>query len=302
MPARFAELYLSQRPSYSEDVLRSIRLIGVLLAILSMACAQDRRYPIAGQVIAVDAERREFTVKHGDIKGFMPGMTMPFRVPDAATVEAIRPGDLIAATLVVRDTAGHLEDVRKTGEAPLPASAGNGRPAAMLAPGDAVPDAAFVDQDGRTRALSDWRGQTLAVTFVYTRCPLPNFCPLMDRHFAAVQKAVAADPSLAKRVQLLSVSFDPAFDTPTVLTAHAGRAGADDRHWTYLTGEPAAIDAFAAGFGVTLFRGAETADEIMHNLRTAVIDPGGRLATVLNGSDWTPAELLDAIRAADGSR
>lgn len=273
-----------------------------LAASVSTACTQDRRYPIAGQVIAVDAERQQLTVRHGDIPGFMPGMTMPFRVSDAGVVAASRPGDLIAATLVVRDTAGYLEDVRKTGEAPLPSSATHAAPAAMLEPGDLVPDAAFVDQDGARRTLSDWRGRTVAVTFVYTRCPIPNFCPLMDRHFAAAQKAIAADPALAGQVHLLSVSFDPTFDTPAVLRAHAGRTGADERHWTYLTGEAAAIDRFGAGFGVTIMREAETADEIMHNLRTAVIDPEGRLSAVLNGNEWTPAELLDAIRAADGSR
>ena len=267
---------------------------GLALALavsVSTACTQDRRYPIAGQVIAVDAERQQLTVRHGDIPGFMPGMTMPFRVSDADVVAASRPGDLIAATLVVHDAAGYLEDVRKTGEAPLPSSDSPAPRVATLEPGEQVPDAAFVDQDGTPRHLSDWRGRTVAVTFVYTRCPIPNFCPLMDRHFAAAQKAIAADPALAGRVHLLSVSFDPTFDTPAVLRAHAGRAGADERFWTYLTGEAAAIDRFGAGFGVTIMREAETADEIMHNLRTAVIDREGRLSAVLNGNEWTPAEL-----------
>lgn len=282
---------------------RFFSALALALAVsVSAACTQDRRYSIAGQVIAVDAERQQLTVRHGDIPGFMPGMTMPFRVSDAGVVAASRPGDLIAATLVVRDTAGYLEDVRKTGEAPLPSSDSPAPPVAALEPGDQVPDAAFVDQDGTRRNLSDWRGRTVAVTFVYTRCPIPNFCPLMDRHFAAAQKAIAADPALAGRVHLLSVSFDPTFDTPAVLRAHAGRTGADERHWTYLTGEAAAIDRFAAGFGVTIIREAETADEIMHNLRTAVIDREGRLSAVLNGNEWTPAELLDAIRAADEPR
>lgn len=280
-------------------------VLGLVLALavsVSAGCTQDRRYPIAGQVIAVDAERQQLTVRHGDIPGFMPGMSMAFRVADAGVVAATRPGDLIAATLVVRDTAGYLEDVRKTGEGRLPPSGAHAPPAAILEPGDLVPDAAFVDQRGAPRNLSDWRGRTVAVTFVYTRCPIPNFCPLMDRQFAAAQKAIAADPALAGRVHLLSVSFDPTFDTPAVLRAHAGRTGADERHWTYLTGEASAIDRFAAGFGVTIVREAETADEIMHNLRTAVVDSGGRLRAVLNGNEWTTAELLDGIRAADGPR
>jgi protein SCO1/2 len=283
-------------------VRRNFILIAAFVAAVTAACSQDKRYTLVGQIVAVDAARQEITVKHQDIRGFMPGMTMPFRVKDATAMASHKPGDLITATLVVDDNRGVLEDIRKTGEAPLPAEAAPRPAAPLLEAGATVPDAEFVDQNGRKHQLADWRGKTLAVTFIYTRCPLPDFCPLMDRHFAAVQKSLQADAALASRVHLLSVSFDPQYDTPEVLKAHAGRVRADPARWTYLTGSPKAIDAFAAGFGVTIMREDRPATEIVHNLRTAVIDRDGRLVTVLRGNEWQAAQLLDELRAADARR
>ena len=274
----------------------------IVLAIVTAACSGDKRYPLTGQVVAVNADRQELTVKHEDIRGFMPGMTMPFKVKDAQQVAASRPGDLITATLVVEESAGYLEDIRKTGEAPLPADVPKPPPAPMIEPGAEVPGATFVDQSGEERRLADFRGKTVAVTFIYTRCPLPEFCPLMDRHFAAVQKALKAEPDLASRVHLLSVSFDPEFDTPEVLKAHASRVGADPSLWSYVTGPREGIDAFAAAFGVAIMREDDTMEEIIHNLRTAVIGPDGRLVEVFNGNDWQPGQLVASIRATDARR
>jgi protein SCO1/2 len=266
------------------------------------ACSNEKRYTLTGQVISVDTQQQVLTVKHDDIEGFMPGMTMPFKVEDAAQVSSVRPGDLITASLVVDESVGYLADIRKTGEAPLPEKLPRTPAAPAISVGDEVPAAAFIDQDGRERRLADWRGQTVAVTFIYTRCPLPNFCPLMDRHFAAAQKLLQADPALADRVQLVSVSFDPDYDTPEVLKKHATRVGADPTGWSYVTGTREGIDKFAAAFGVTIIREDGTIEEIVHNLRTAVIAPDGRLTRVFSGSEWTPDELLAAIRAADAGR
>lgn len=278
----------------------SRRIIVSLLAVLTLAsgCNRDRRYPLVGQVIAVNTERQEITVKHEDIRGFMPGMTMPFRVKDPAQVASTKPGDLITATLVIEENTGYLDEVTKTGEAPLPEGATN-RPSPILEPGAEVPDVEFIDQDSRTRHLSDWRGKVTAVTFVYTRCPLPDFCPAMDRHFAAVQTVLKDDERLSSRVHLLSVSFDPDYDTPKVLDTHADRVGADPELWSFVTGTREAIDRFAGAFGVATMREDGTITEIIHNLRTAVIDADGRLVTILNGNDWRPEQLLAEIRKAD---
>jgi protein SCO1/2 len=168
----------------------------------------------------------------------------------------------------------------------------------VLAPGNPVPDVRLTDESGTTRAFSDWRGKAIAVTFVYTRCPIPDFCPLMDRQFAAVQRELLADAALRDRVALLSVSFDPEYDTPAVLAEHARRAGADPRVWRFATGDRDAIAGFASRFGVSVIREGADAREITHNLRTAVIGRDGRLIEMLSGNEWTASQLLDALRRA----
>ena len=143
------------------------------------------------------------------------------------------------------------------------------------------------------------RFRALAVTFVYTRCPLADFCPLMDKRFSELEKGIAADPRLRDRVHLVSVSFDPAHDTPDVIATHAKNAGADPRTWSYLTGTPAAIDHVTSRFGVSTI--VETdAPTITHNLRTALVDPKGRLVTIHSGNDWTVDALLADLRDASG--
>lgn len=270
-------------------------LVSTLLAI--GACARGQEYELRGQVLAVDRDRQQITVKHEDIQGFMPAMTMPFRVGDREQLSARVPGELIRATLVVATGRAYLKDIERTGQAPL-TEATAVRAFDLLEPGQPVPDEPFVDQSGTPVRLSDWRGKAVAVTFIYTRCPLPDFCPLMDRHFASAQKAVASDPGLRNRVRLVSVSFDPDFDRPPVLKAHAQRAGADPAVWSFVTGDRDDIDRFASRFGVSIIREDKTGQEIVHNLRTAVIDPQGRLVKVFSGNEWQPAELLNGLRSS----
>ena len=298
---RAPELYGSQWPSYIGRV-RQLSVIALAALLLSVACDRDKRYPLTGQVIAVHIDRQELTVAHEDIRGFMPGMTMPFRVRDAGELRSVKPGDLITATLVVEETTGYLDRVRKTGEKPLPEGVAHEPASPILQAGEELPDAAFLDQDGRARRFADWRGHVVAVTFVYTRCPLPDFCPLMDRHFRTVQTAILAEPALRERVRLVSISFDPEFDTPDVLKRHAARVGADPAVWSYLTGTREAVERFGVRLGVTIMRNDGTPGEILHNLRTAVIDGHGRLVKVVTGNDWQPAQLLEELRAADAGR
>jgi protein SCO1/2 len=270
--------------------------------VLASACARSREYELRGQVLAVDAARQEITIKHEDIKGFMPGMTMPFKVRNAKLLEGSAPGDLVTATLVVRDADAYLSAVRVTGKAPLSEPPPVTHAVDVLRPGDSAPDVWFLDESGHPRQFSEWRGRTLAITFIYTRCPLPDFCPRMDRNFAEAQRAIAGDQQLRERAHLLSVSFDPAFDTPAVLGAHARRVGADPAIWNFVTGDRDAIDTFAPRFGVSVIRGDKDTEQIVHNLRTVVIGPNGRLVQIFNGNDWTPAELVAAIRDASDLR
>jgi protein SCO1/2 len=269
---------------------------------LSAACSRGREYELRGQILAVDAARREITIKHEDVKGFMPGMTMPFKVRDASLLKGRAPGELVRATLVVEDSEGYLRAIERTGHAPLTEPPPPRPPADALAAGDEVPDAAFIDEAGAPRTLSEWRGRTLAITFVYTRCPFPDFCPLMDRQFAQVQQIVSEDAGLRGRVHLLSISFDPGFDTPAVIATHAKKVGADPATWSYMTGEEAAITSFAARFGVSIMREGSDPASVVHNLRTAVVDADGRLVKVISGMQWAPSELVGELRSAVGGR
>lgn len=274
--------------------------IPLLLLLLAAGCGKGREYELRGQILAIDRTRQEVTVKHEDVKGFMPAMTMAFKVRRPSDLEPAKPGDLIRATLVVGDLEAYLSTVEVTGHAPL----GSAAPPvmSMLEPGERVPDAIFVDQDGNARTLADWKGRVLALTFIYTRCPVPDFCPLMDRRFAEVQEAIAADPALRGNVHLLSVSFDPAFDTPAVLAAHARRVGANPAVWTFLTGNRTEIERFGLPLGIAIVSDPASGSEIVHNLRTAVIDRNGRLVRILNGNQWQAAELTGVLEtAADGS-
>jgi protein SCO1/2 len=263
---------------------------------MSISCARARQYDLQGQVLAVDRTRQEITIKHGDIRGFMPGMTMPFRVGEPKLLDCCEPGDLVTATLVVEDATGYLSAVKRTGHAPL-AEAPPPR-MDLLQPGQVVPDVQLTDETGAARHLSDWRGKVLAVTFTYTRCPLPDFCPRMDRNFKSVQTSALADSGLRDRVALLSITFDPAFDTPAVLAAHARQLGADPRMWHFATGEQKDLDAFASRLGILIIREPSNPADITHGLRSAVIDSSGRVQTLLSGADWDPAELLTALRQA----
>jgi protein SCO1/2 len=267
-------------------------------AALAAGCSQARQYELRGQVLAVDRTRREMTIRHEDIRGFMPGMTMPFRVRDARLLEERHAGDLITATLVVEGGDAYLANVRRTGHSELMDPPHTYPRMDLLAPGELVPDLRITDEAASSRTLADWRGRVVAVTFMYTRCPLPDFCPRMDQHFAAVQRSVAADQVLRARVRLLSVSLDPDFDTPQLLAAHAQRAGADPEIWRFVTGDRDAISSFASRFGVSTIRETPDVQNITHNLRTAVIRSDGRVERIFSGNEWTPEELLDALKTA----
>src|SRR5438094_3530794 len=269
------------------------------LAVAAAACVKSsdqRQYTLQGQVISVTPNHQEATIKHEEIVGLMPAMTMPYKVRDAKLLDGIAPGDLITARLTVVPNDAYLTDVKKVGQAPLEAP----RPAAtdvapsaaspsagfeLLKPGDAVPDAHFVDQNGRARAFSSFRGSIIVLTFIYTRCPMPTFCPLMDRHFAAIQKKLNDEAAASGRVHLLSISFDPSTDTPPVLKKHAAKVGADAKTWTFLTGERDEIDRFAARFGLSVARALGDRGDITHTLRTAVVDADGKLLKVYTGNE-----------------
>jgi protein SCO1/2 len=281
------------------------RAVFLLAAAVSLAAcspkSNERTYTVHGQVVAVTPDRQEATVKHGEIVGLMPAMTMPYKFKERADLNGVRPGDVIDATLTIVENDAFLTKVKKVGEAPLeepppePATVTTGSAPALLKPGEVVPDSTFVDQDGRKRAFTSFRGSMVVLTFIYTRCPLPTFCPLMDRHFVAIQERMRDDP-LLKKVHLVTISFDPAYDTPAVLKKHARELNADLNRWTFLTGDPEAVEKFGGRFGVFVTRATNDPRDITHNLRTAVVGPDGRIIKIYTGNEWTPEEILNDLK------
>ena len=295
-------LYLTCGRRYSGNVLRTAAL-AIVLSTLVASCAagpEPRRFSLRGQVLAVQPDRQVVTVKHEDIRGFMDAMTMPFKVRDRRLLDPLRPGDLITATLVVLGDESYLEGIERVGRADLPPPTAVAPPTpALLQPGEPVPDVTLTDQDGRPLALSSLAGSTVVLTFIYTRCPLPDYCPLMDRNFEAIQKAIAA--GTARGVRLLSITFDPSFDTLAVLKAHAAAVGADPAIWSFLTGDAAVIEQFGARLGLEVMRDPSNPGDITHNLRTAIIDRRGTLKKIFDGNDWTPRDVLAELAALPGS-
>jgi protein SCO1/2 len=276
---------------------RSVFVVAIVASACSRA-APSREYQLQGQILDIKPETSEVLVRHGDIRGFMPAMTMPYKVEDPKVLSGKEPGDLITATLVVGETEAHLSKIDKTGHAAIvDATAPAITESQILKPGDAVPDTALIDENNAARPLTSLKGHRVALTFMYTRCPQPDFCPLMDRNFAALQNEIKKTPGL-RDVRLVSVSFDPANDTPPVLETHAKALGADPAVWHFVTTSTGDLKGFAAKFGVTAVPSDESPAILTHNLSTAVIDADGTLVKIRPGNMWTPADLIADLKAA----
>jgi protein SCO1 len=273
------------------------RALGLLAALIAVAsCSNAKTYEMRGQILGINRDKMEILVKHDEIPGLMAAMTMPWKVQTPSLLDNIGPGDLITSEIVVDNNQGVVTKITKLGTAKpdVPPPAAPARPGVKyLTPGDTVPNQVFVDQSGRASSFDTVRGdRVMAITFIYTKCPIPTFCPAMDRQFAEVQ-ALIKEKGLEGKAGLLSVSFDPKNDTPSVLTQHARKLGADPKVWTFVTGDREEIDRFASSLLLTLVRGeAPNPDEIGHTLRTTVVGRDGRIATSYSGADWTPAELV----------
>lgn len=278
----------------------------IVLALVAAACSRPtsgerKQYSLEGQILSVQDDHKQAVIRHEEIPNFMSAMTMPYPVLDAKEYEGLAPGDLITAELVVEPTRAYLQKVKRVGNAPLESAA---PPAAasgfeLIKMGAPVPNQTFVNQDGQSVSLESLRGEAVIVTFIYTNCPMPNFCPLMDQNFAKMQAKLKENNNLLK-THLLSVSFDPQIDTPAVMKAHAQKLGADPRLWSFVTGDRDEIDKWANGFGVSISRAMNDPRDITHNLRTALIDRQGNLVQIYPGNEWTPEQILADVRVMVG--
>ncbi|MFY9659348.1 MAG: SCO family protein [Terriglobales bacterium] len=270
----------------------------VLLLTLSVGCNRTKKYPLQGEVVAKNAATNEITVNHGDIPGFMPAMAMPYRVKDPAVVQELQPGDQIAAEIMFGKNPSDywLEDVRITRQSPRPST-----PAVvpkMVLPGERVPDAALINQDGREIHFSDFAGRALLVTFIYTRCPMPDFCPRLSSQFAQIHNELKKNPEDYAKTHLLTISFDPKYDTPLVLRKY-GLAYLDGdasgfSHWDFATTNPKDLRRLAEAFGLR-YEGEN--DQISHAMDIVLIAPNGTVAQYWS-TNWTWTELMASMQNA----
>jgi protein SCO1 len=259
-----------------------------------------RRFDIEGKVVAVDKTERRITLDHGEVKGFMDAMTMPFSVKEAWAFDAAAPGDTVRGTLVVDGARSWIEGVSVSRTNPAATPSTTKATWAPADPGTPLPDVTLTDQDGKPLRLASWRGQPYVITFSYTRCPLEEYCPLMMQRFAAIEKATAADPAL-RATRLLSVTLDPERDTPATLREYGakyatGRGSDPFARWRLVTGTPQQIKPLAGFFGLDYY--TEAGGQVIHSLRTAVIDPDGKIARVFESNTWKVEAVLEALRAA----
>jgi len=259
-----------------------------------------KTYTLKGVVRKVESGSAEVTIAHEAMPGLMGAMVMPFVVEDRAALEDLHPGDEVEGPLRVEFAGGKVKDYRLAdlivtrpalakeeadpkGVPPRPGP---------LGVGELVPDFAMTTQDGSALRLSDLRGDVVALTFIYTRCPLPDFCPAIDGKFAELARRISAVPGRADRVRLLSISFDPEHDTPEKLRAHAGLRGARPPLWTFAVASHAELARVAGALGLEY---APASGQVAHNRVAAVIGPDGRMVRLEGGRDWTAEDLARTI-------
>ncbi len=270
---------------------------------------QVKEYALKGVVKRLDARTGQVTIRHEAIPGFMNAMTMPFTLKDRAALDDIKPGDSVDATLRVTEVNGAVNDyellnlaVVARASRPMVLDISRGKVQLRERPrqlevGDTVPDFAMTTQEGKVVKLSELRGNVVALTFIYTRCPIPDFCPLMDRKFADLAQKASTFRARSQHNRLISLSFDPEHDKPDILRKHAQIRGATPPLWTYAVATHDELDKIAAPLGLMYEPGT---NEIAHNLSTAVIDPQGKLARLDVGKDrnrWETSDMLKTIYA-----
>ncbi len=267
-------------------------------------------YTLKGVVRSVDPEGGHVVIRHEAIPGFMGAMTMPFKPADESVLGLLRPGDEVEGVLHVERQDGAVRDyqlrdlkvAKPAAPRPLVLDVSKGKVQLRQQPprlevGEAVPDFAMTGQDGKPSRLSDLRGKVVVLTFIYTRCPMPDFCPLMDRKFSDLAQRLSAFPNRAKDIRLISLSFDPENDTPEVLRKHAAIRGATAPLWTYAVASHEELARVAPRLGLFFGPGGQ---EIAHNLCTAIIDPRGKLARLEVGTQANRWDTADFLRTIDG--
>ncbi|MGO9086838.1 MAG: SCO family protein [Candidatus Sulfotelmatobacter sp.] len=293
-------------------------ILTALFLVLLTAChskssqpSAAKRYAFSGRIVSIDLQDQSAAIDGDRVPGFMDAMTMSYKIKPVATLNQLIPGDSISADLVQAqpDEDEHaepinywLENVKVTARAPsFPAASAN--TLHMPAPGEEVPDFSFTNQSGKRISLQQYRGKVLVLTFVYTRCPFPDFCPRMSSNFAQIYQQLTANPALAG-AHLLTISFDPEHDTPKVLrdygfsVAHTHDPALFNR-WEFAVLRAPDLPKITDFFALTV---KPEGGLITHNLSTTVIGPDGKVVKWYHGGDWQVSDLIKDAAAALGPK
>jgi protein SCO1 len=258
-----------------------------------------KRYAFKGKIMSVDKNAGTANIDNEPIPNYMDSMVMPYSFKPPSQINQIQPGDSITANVVVDNGEYWLENVKVTGHSQPAAD----KPQASIhipQPGEEVPDFKLTNQNGKSVSLHQYRGETLLLTLIYTRCPFPDFCPRVTHEFAAIDRQLRADPTRYGKTHLLSISFDPAHDTPKILRAYGFDSAATKdpaifRHWEFAAVPEPDLPKFADYFALTY---KEEGGLITHSLSTAVISPDGKIIKWYHGADWEANDLLQDVEKA----
>jgi len=257
-----------------------------------------------GLVKGVD-EGGGLTVEHEEMPGYMAAMTMPFNVKDKNDIEGINVGDEISFKYTVTSEDSWIDNIillrssnyeSKGVKKNKPAPTGAGENYFTI--GDTIEDFNFLSHKNETTKLSDFRGKVIVITFIYTRCPVPNFCPRLSLRFKSALDILSADTLNQSAYHFLSITFDPEYDTPEMLNQYATSYKSNDhKNWTFLTPGAAEFDEFSRKVGVVVTRDEKNNLSWDHNLRTLIIDRSGEIKTILVGNLWSAEKLVDEVKS-----
>jgi protein SCO1/2 len=267
------------------------------------AAGELKTFPIHGKIVSVDAAKGSVVLNHEAVPGFMGAMTMKYKLKDATVVSELHPGDQITAKLLVRKVGEDFDDAMLDEIVVTAQARPDYKPAVQYhvpTAGDAVPDFKLLNENGKTIHLAQFKGRVVLLTFIYTRCPLEDYCPRMNKNFAQIDKALAADPAIYKQTHLLSISFDPTFDTPAILKSYGGiYTGGNTRafaHWDFAAPDEGDLLPMEEFFDVGVTPG--DAGTLNHSLSTALIGKDGKVRVWYPTNEWTPADVLAAMKSA----
>jgi protein SCO1 len=282
-------------------------LLAVCVALALFGCGRSTNsdegadhYQTRGVVRGFSPDRSTIEIQHENIPGFMPSMTMPFVARDQKQIADLKTGDAVSFRMTVTQKDFWIENVKMIRREDVSVAEPKRTPPvsadrdARLKEGAEMRPFTLTNQNGEKISLDTFRGQPFVLTFVFTRCPVPNFCPRMSNNFDELQAAIKSDTGTIATTRLLSITLDPDYDTPKVLSDYAGFHRADSKIWAFATGDEKEIDSLTRAFSVHRQNEGGT---ISHGLATALINRDGTIKRIWRGNAWTPAEVTQAIQA-----